>query len=353
MPHILKLRTRAAAALLLLVSTLSVATASMASTGEETITWAMSPAHAEGPDGRSWVELSAAPGESVTEHLAVRNLSSAPATFALSAADGYFTESGRFTMLPSSDTSTKSGLWIAVQESVEVAAGQTAVVPFTVTVPSDASPGDHPAGIAASVLSQGQTADGAQVGVESRIGFRVITRVTGEITPSVAITDVNASYETQWRPFSPGAMSVEATITNTGNVALTVEGAATVSGRSEPLSQVDGAPRIEIFPGESRVLSTHLDGLWPRGLISVEVALVGSHQAADDVVTASAHARAWALPWPQLASLLGAALLLYAVLADRRRRSVRLRRLLEAARAQGRVEAEHLPSTTLPMEQPQ
>jgi hypothetical protein len=96
-------------------------------------------------------------------------------TLRISAADGYFQENGRFSMLPSDKESVDAGLWIEVQDEVTVGAGETVIVPFTTTVPENATPGDHAAGIAASVLSQQVEEDGAMAGVESRVGFRVMT----------------------------------------------------------------------------------------------------------------------------------------------------------------------------------
>ena len=61
------------------------------------------------------------------------------------------TGKGRFNMLQSDRASVDGGTWIKVQNEVTVGANETKVVPFTITVPRDASPGDHPAGIAARV----------------------------------------------------------------------------------------------------------------------------------------------------------------------------------------------------------
>ena len=115
------------------------------------------------------------------EHLLVRNLSTTAVTFQLTAADGYFTSNGRFNMLTSDRSSTDAGTWITMQDSVRVASGADAIVPFTVTVPENATPGDHPAGVAAGVRS-----GKGEVGVESRVGFRVMTRVKRRAQPRSA-----------------------------------------------------------------------------------------------------------------------------------------------------------------------
>jgi len=181
----------AAAAALALVATAAPTPAHAAEDG--TITWSVRPADEHGPDGRSWVEQELDPGASVVEHLAVRNLSNEIVTFGLVAADGYFTDKGRFSMLPAGEESIDAGTWINVAESVTVEAGQTVVVPFSVTVPERAEPGDHAAGIAASIRSV-QSAEGTQLGVESRVGFRVMTRVAGELAPSLDIAATAADY---------------------------------------------------------------------------------------------------------------------------------------------------------------
>ncbi len=83
-------------------------------THDSVITWAISPASETGRDGRSWVEAAVKPGEVFTEHLSLHNLSEVDATFTLTAADGYFTPTGRFSMLDTSTPSTGSGTWIEV-----------------------------------------------------------------------------------------------------------------------------------------------------------------------------------------------------------------------------------------------
>ena len=58
-------------------------------------------------------------------------------------------------MLTSDRESTDAGTWIRIQDSIDVASGADVVVPFTITVPDDATPGDHLAGVAAAIRSGG------------------------------------------------------------------------------------------------------------------------------------------------------------------------------------------------------
>lgn len=314
----------AAVAVLIVGSSVGVASAA------EPVTWSVSPANADGPDGRSWIELAADPGEIVSENLALRNLGAETATFTVSAADGYFTETGRFNMLQSGETSVDAGTWITVEETVTVAAGATVVVPFTVVVPENATPGDHAAGIAASVTSVGTTTDGTQIGVESRVGFRVITQVAGELAPSLAITEVTADYTPSWSLFSPGEVTVSYVATNEGNTQLTF---------GDDVSGVT-TDRGDLFPGESRSVTVAPSKVWPLGLISVDVVLAASVPTDDGIeVPPTSHtATVWAPPWLHLATLAVLAIIVTAFVAARRRNAASIERRIEEARAEGRRE---------------
>lgn len=320
--------------------------AAPSSTAPDTISWTVEPATADGPDGRAWAELTLDPGQSVTDHLSIRNLGKTAATFSVKAADAYFTDTGRFNMLPSSQASTKAGTWIAVQDSVEIPGGGTAVLPYTVTVPDNATPGDHAAGIAASVSYVGQNPDGGgTLGVESRVGFRVITRVTGQVQPAMTATDLTAAYETSWNPLAPGTMQVSTMLTNTGNVALVIAGTADAGGQQAAFAVDGGTTTIELLPGDQRTVTATVTDVWPLGPVGTTARFTAT---ATDVepVTVSADTTTWAMPWPQLITLAVLALLVLAVWADRRRRRIKLRRLLEAERAAGRAEAAGDPAST-------
>jgi hypothetical protein len=308
---------RAAAVLAALAVLLPAAPAAAAPT---TVTWTVQPATAAGPDGRRWIEHTLDPGRRITEHLAVRNLGDTPAVFTLSAADGYLTAKGRFNMLPSGQRSVGGGTWVSVPASVSVGAGKTAVVPFSITAPVGTTPGDHPAGIAASIAGTRGT-----VQVESRVGFRLLLRASGTLAPSVTADQITARYDGTWNPFQPGTVHVTYTVANTGNVRLDVPGTTSVSSlagtRTTPVTGV------ELLPAGTHTASVKVDGVWGLGRLRTTVTL--TPPGAPPV---SATTTTWVIPWPQL--LVAAAALLLVVAWRLRRRH--LRTLLARAREEGR-----------------
>lgn len=306
------------------------------------ITWAVSPASESGPDSRGVIEQELDPGDSRTDYFAVRNRSAYPVTFALSAADGYHTPAGRFNMFGSDKKSVDAGTWISMPDTVAVDANGTQVVKFTTTVPKDALPGDHAAGIAASILSVGADSTGTQLRVESRVGFRVMTRVTGEFTASAGLTLVSADYSLSWNPLRAGSMLVTFEVVNNGNTRLLAKGDARAGFGSADFPRASD-PRQELLPGEKRIMTATVHGVWPLFVVPTAVELAstaisynGDPIPVDTVVDETI---IWAVPLPQLVWLVGIALLIWVALWGRSASRRRTQAMLDEARERGRQEA--------------
>ncbi|BAJ74991.1 hypothetical protein MTES_2027 [Microbacterium testaceum StLB037] len=302
----------------------------------DSVSWSVEPVTAAGDaTGHPWVELTLDPGARREQYLRVTNRGAEAVVFSLSAADGYFTDTGRFTMLPAGQRSADAGTWITLPASVSVDPGASVVVPFTVDVPANATPGDHLAGVAAGIFSEQDT-----VGVESRIGFRVLTRVTGDVVPAVSTT-ATADYHPPWNPFLPGRLEVHLATRNTGNTRLSAENEVAVTGplglaartsRSDPLP--------ELAPGDERQATVTVDDVWPLFAMTAVVATTAADAGGNsEGVTAATRVTVPAMPWSQL--LVGGCAVALVVLAvwDRRRRRRRWASLVEKAREQGRRDA--------------
>ncbi|WP_193318656.1 COG1470 family protein [Nonomuraea phyllanthi] len=319
-----RLAVAPAACAALLVALLAALVAFAAPSHADT-TWSVVPANADGPDGRSVIDLEIAGGQQVVEHVAVINRSTEPVDFAIDANDGYLTSKGYFDMKPSNAEPVDGGAWIAVPEHVTIAAGATSVVPVTVSIPPNATPGDHPAGVTASL----ETVSG-QVRVQNRVGVRLNIRVTGDYVAKVAVTDVRAEYTASWNPFAAGSVAVTYTVTNAGNVRLVTENqvlTSTFAGESS-WSDPSAARARELMPGGSRTFVARVPGAWPLGPIGATVTAIPSPAGqAIPGVTAQRMAigtTVWALPWPQLALIVLLVLAFFAVrlLAAWRRRRI-------------------------------
>lgn len=330
-------------AALALVALAAAAPAASAEEAAPAVTWSVSPADEAGPNGRAWVELELDPGASVVDHLAVRNLSAEATTFTLTAADGYFTPTGRFNMRAADVESVDAGTWISVEDTVTVGANETVVVPFTVTVPEVVEPGDHAAGIAASVLSEQAGSDGTKVSVESRVGFRVMTRVSGELAPAAQISGLSADYDLSWNPFAPGTVSVAFDVVNAGNARFTVGGTVEGGGATVGYPGADAAAQ-ELLPGDSRRITVAMNGVWPFFAVPIDVLATPTVVTPDGSTiiaeSATASVVVWAIPWAQLLVLLGLALIVVAIFWTRIRSRRRVAALLAEAREEGRRAAE-------------
>jgi len=309
----------------------------------DAVSWSVSPADGTGEDGRHSIERELDPGESVEEHIIVRNLGAGDVVFSLSAADGFYTDAGRFDMLPSGQESTDAGSWIAIPDSVEIPAGGSSVVAFTITVPENAEPGDHAAGVAASVMSVKKDASGQTgVGVESRVGVKVITRVAGEITPAFAVQNVHADYRVDPNPFQAGGLTVTFDVQNTGNARMSAEGTLSIAGQQVPFP-AEGERSQVLLPGESRSFTVTVDDVWPLFLLGGDLTVAPTAASLDGdalvVEPSTTSLTVWAMPWPQLLVLAGIVLIVLALLWNRLRSRRRMDDLISKAVERGREEA--------------
>lgn len=306
------------------------------------VRWSVVPSDGRGPDGRSAVEVGLQPGRTVDDHIAVRNVSDAAVTFRLAAADGFTSASGRFDVLAEGAPSVDAGSWISLPARVTVPAGSTVVVPFSIAAPSGAAPGDHSAGITVSVLSTARAGGGASVGVDTRVGVRVLARVAGQLAPAASLHGGGGSYAVAWNPLRPGSAIVTFDVVNDGNTRLLAGGTVSAAGQDTAFPAV-GEPAIDLLPGDRRTVRVVVDDLWPSILVPVDVILRPRGITIDGQTplppASSLQTTLWAMPIPQLIVLTGVGLLIFAALWGRQRSHRRTDRLVADAHEHGRFPA--------------
>ncbi|GAA3992654.1 DUF916 domain-containing protein [Thermobifida alba] len=296
---------------------------------DQGLRWSVAPSNADGELGRSFFVYDLQPGQTIEDWVAITNHGDETMTFSVYGTDAFNTPDGSFALLPADEEPTLAGTWIDLapeDRTVEVEAGQTRVVPFDITVPEDAEPGDHAAGVIASVSQDAVNAQGQLVRVDRRIAARVYLRVDGPVRPSLQIDAIRTEYRAPqwWNPFATGEVTVTYQVRNTGNLRLVASGQVAAEG---PFGASLGDPVTEevpeMLPGTVYEYTRTIADVYPLFWLNGKVALTpeAAPQAPESpglepVVRADS---VIAVPWvPVLA-----AVLLTAVLLWRRRRAKR------------------------------
>ncbi|MFD7183548.1 hypothetical protein ACFV90_26480 [Streptomyces sp. NPDC059904] len=234
--------------------------------------WSVSPSAGGGTrpaqDGRPYFYAEGVPGTVLQDKVAVTNPGGRPLTVRLRGADADNTGTGALSLRA---RSTDTGAWIAfARREVKIPARTRAEVPFTVTVPADATPGDHPGAVVVSANGRD-----SGVSVHLRVSGPTLSALTVE---RVRVTGGRISYD----------------LVNRGNTVLTPRLAVRadgVLGRA-----LDRRPRtlpVELLPGRRVTLSEP----WKNtpALDSVRVRLtVTAGGGAHDEATATKRFVPWA-----------------------------------------------------------
>lgn len=247
--------------------------------------WSVSPSAGGGTrpaqDGRPYFYAEGVPGTVLQDKVAVTNPGGRPLTVRLRGADADNTGTGALSLRK---RSTDTGAWITfARREVKIPARTRAEVPFTVTVPADATPGDHPGAVVASANGRD-----SGVSVHLRVSGPTLSALTVE---RVRVTGGRISYD----------------LVNRGNTVLTPRLAVRadgVLGRA-----LDRRPRtlpVELLPGRRVTLSEP----WKNApsLDSVRVRLtVTAGGGAHDEATATKRFVPWAAVAGTCAVILAAA----------------------------------------------
>jgi hypothetical protein len=262
--------------------------------------WAVRPAGPTGkPDNRLHFLMQSPPGGTITDRILVTNMSKVTVPFAVYGTDAFNQPNGAFDLLPASLKPTDIGTWIRFADPVvTIPAGKTVLVPFTVSVPTTATPGDHAGGV---VVSLADLNGKPGVNIDSRVGVRIYLRIPGNLRPHLDV-DASGSYHGVGNPFGYGSMTVRYTISNPGNIRLQSHQIITIrSPFGNVLGRVTPKDLPEILPGQHATFTVTLKHIFPAGPLTVTVALVPyadpQQPVGQKVPSVSHDAYAWAIPW--------------------------------------------------------
>jgi hypothetical protein len=272
------------------------ASAALPSADPPPITWSVEPADAAGVEERDSLAYAVDPGTQIVDSIAVSNFGDAATTFQLYATDATNDfETGAFGLLPGDEQPSDVGSWITVaDDEITVQPGARAIVSFTVLVPSDATPGDHTAGIVASFTTPSTDGNGQAVELEQRVGARVYLRVSGDAVAQVEATGLVAGFGPSWNPFGGGTATVDYAVSNTGNVRVDVDHDIVVHAFGIELATLHPEEVVNLLPGQSAHISLEAPGVAPLLLIWGVVTLKPG--VPTDTVASSAEQKADGTP---------------------------------------------------------
>lgn len=238
----------------------SAAPSALAADGD--VTWSVEPTPTTSGQRGSF-EYSVDPGTQIVDSVLITNQGATSAEFLIYATDAINDpDSGAFGLLKRDESPTDVGAWVTLaSEKLTLDPGMQATVPFNLLVPSDAAPGDHVAGIVASVVTKG-TQDGAAVTLEQRVGARVYLTVSGVREAAVEVAGVTSGFAASWNPFAPGEVTARYDVRNSGNTRLDVNQAVVVTGPfGIPLGEYEPEPIKELLPRQTVRVSATLPSI--------------------------------------------------------------------------------------------
>jgi hypothetical protein len=308
------------------------------------ITWSVMPSSAKGLNGRSrFIYNNVKPRNVIHDYVGITNYSSKAVTFHVYASDAFINSSGSFDLLPSSRKPRDVGSWVHLAHTTVTVPGHARVnEPFTLTVPANATPGDHIGGIVAAITKAGTGANRGMK-VEERVGARIYLRLGGPLRPILAIGPPHVSYHGSVNPFSGGWTSVSYTVRNTGNVVLGGLQIVKVTSPFGTLATVRPSALPYLLPGDAVTVHTKLPGVFPAGPLKAQIRItpfaspIGLPlKKAPSLV--SRNTSLWAIPWLQILLFILLVAAIFALWKWRRRRGEHMKAALVAAEERGRRE---------------
>ncbi|GIF24751.1 hypothetical protein BJ973_008230 [Actinoplanes tereljensis] len=230
---------------------------------EGDVTWTVRTAANSYGDDRTSYSYAINPGGTIQDAMVVANRGKTPLNLAVYTADGFTTEAGQLDLRNRDTKAVAIGTWARTAgATITVPPGKTVDVPFTVTLPANATPGDYVGGIVTSLTQPSST---ETINVERRLGIRIKLRVGGDLKPALSIENLSVDWHGSVNPFAKGDATVSYTIHNTGNASLSAGQALRVEGPFA-MFRTDAAKIAappELLPGESWKVSVPVHGVAP------------------------------------------------------------------------------------------
>lgn len=247
--------------------------------------------------GRPNYDYAVEPGDRVDDALMVVNNGATPIELALYAADAFTTDEGQLDLFTRDVAARGVGAWLRLShDTISLEPGESAEVPFTITVPDDAGPGSHMGGV---VTTAAATSKGTEP--ERRVAIRIHLRVGESFRPSLSVEDLSVAYSGD--PLGAGRATVTYTVRNTGDTVLAAEQSVAIAGPFDAFrvtaDSVEPMPRL--LPDETWSVSLPVRDVPPTGILAATVTLVPLYTdpagSTGPLAAVERTGNGWAIPW--------------------------------------------------------
>ena len=291
--------------------------------GTQTPTWTFAPYSASGNTlERTAIHLIASPGQTVSDNAILTNYSyTQTLNFDVYGSDAYNTvKLGVFTLNPPKAPKVDVGKWITLPVNIRtVPPRQSVTFHFAVTVPMNASPGDHAGGVVALNLAPPTgVQNGTNLAIQRGSGIAVYVRVPGKLVPGVAAANIGVAKSTPPLGFGTSTARAHYSVLNTGNEVLNGKAqleATNVFGTV--VKRYKAVPIDALIPGQKMsVVEPQWSGLPFAGPVTLKLTMLTSS------ITGTGQAGFWVIPWLLILIIIVVlAVLIYMWIRRRRRRS--------------------------------
>jgi hypothetical protein len=227
-------------------------------------------------------ELTANPGDKVSNKVQIENLHDYPVKIAIDRRN--FTAIGEegAVGLTEEETTFSLATWISIDPKEDtIAPHSTKVYSFTVDVPLMAEPGGHFGSIIFRTIPTAQV-EGSGATVAQEIGSLILLRVSGNTKEEAAIDSFNASKSF----YEYGPVNLEARIENKGNVHVKPTGTITITNMLGQKVATIPLDSKNVLPGAVRRLDNTWDTKWRFGRYTATLVMVyGKDQTQRATVT--------------------------------------------------------------------
>lgn len=249
----------------------------------------------DGPT-RSYLIYELQPGSVISDVVRLSNSTDAPLTFYLYARDASTASDGTGYVIQTFDESpVDAGSWVrlpAEAAKYTLRPRTSADIPVTLTVPTNATPGDHAGAVVAELVGDADSSGGVEV--RARIATRMYVRVTGDLRPDMVVSSIDLDYGRSALGLS-GPVTVSYTIRNVGNVRLSPQvGLELKDGFGRTIRKAALRDFRDVLPNGSIEVTEEFENV--RALVRLRAEVVAT-TSGQTPATARGAVTIWAIPW--------------------------------------------------------